>query len=468
MAGVWDALSAKSAGQRSGFYLNFISEAAAAVSAATLGTVASIITADWGPEGIGGSLTTEAEVLRLYSDSTGGTAKFCLTEILKNAATVIPYRILGANAAAASGVLANAAAGTFATVTAKYKGAYGNFTVVVEANPVAGFDVSITKGGVALEKVVGITTSASLVTAFADSNYVTVTAGTGTCKAQSVVMSGGVNGDAAVGSDYTAALAVLETIVNRFDVFHLAVSDSSILTSAAAWVRRLRNEGAYITAVFGGASGETHAEALVAAAAFNHEGIIYLYPGWTPAGEASARSGAECAAQIAGIVAGKGATASVTFAQVSGIGELNDVLTTNEIKACNAGGVLTVFNDGVKYKIEKGVNTRTSYEQGQSAAWSKIKVIRIFDVVAKSLTTTAQDSYVGKIDNDEDGQKTVLAAVTDFLNTCAKGKLIKDDYEAYADPDYAAENASGDSFYFKFGITPIDSMDKIFGTASVG
>jgi len=466
MSGTFDALQVFEPNQRSGFFLNFLSKATSAAKLAAFGVVAVPVTADWGPAGLCDPILAsnlEGGLKSVFSDSTGGTAHFAVREILKNARAVLPYRAVGT---AVAGVVTVANIGVF---TAIYKGIYGNGKIVISANPVSGKDVAVyDKLNVLLVTYTGILTNDALAAAIANSGYCTLVVETGknaTVPAEGTyTLISGTTDLTVTSGMITTALAVLETVTSAWDVFTTDVDDTAIQDAIVVWLKRIRTEGSYVQAVLGAASGLSVSASIARAAAMNTEGVIYNFSGWTPTGEVSARTAATCAAQLAGIVAGKGANGSVTYAEVTGIETLASPLTNTQVKQLNAGGVVCVFNDGETYRIEKGINTLTTYTAIQNKRWSKIRVIRTFDAIAKGLSSAGNKIYVGKLDNDADGQKTFIAAVLTFLGACYDAHLIKKGYNAYADPDFADSNADGDGFFYKFEIAVVDSMDKMFGT----
>jgi hypothetical protein len=129
-------------------------------------------------------------------------------------------------------------------------------------------------------------------------------------------------------------------------------------------------------------------------------------------------------------------------------------------------GTLLLVHDGEKVIVEQGISTLSSLRQGQNNQWKKIKAIRVMDTINADLLKAAQDNYIGKVINDDDGKVALIVACRNYFDTLVKGRLIGADYTIGLDPDYHGDPplAAADEVYIKWEGTLIDVMEKIYGT----
>lgn len=467
--GKWSVLDTINPAQRSGFYINFIADAVAGVQAGATGVVAIPVTAPWGPVGKIVSIATEKELRDTFSTKNEGNAYKQIRDALKNGRLVLAYR-MALNAKVAFVQLDDGAGTPLVKVEAKFPGSFGNdLSVTISpalGNPSAK-EFKVMMGSQVLEKVTFDGTASGLVEAAAGLAYVTVSLMSDGVLADvaGLALSGGDSGITGITVEqYATALEAFEGRAYEWNVLALPVADETfaINTAVADYIKRLRDEGYYVIAVMGHAKNGDFEEAKNRARQLNHEGIIYHYIGAIDGGVTY--TPAEMTGLVAGVIAGAGAERSVTYAELPGI-ELVNVLTNTQIKEANAAGLLVAFYDGETNRIEKGINTLTRYAEHQHEGYSKIKVIATLDAIGNALTRSANRNYVGKVLNDDEGQQALVGAIKDALEVFRKGRMIKDGYTAQIDPDFPPV---GDQCFVSIAITPVDSMDEIYGTIRVG
>jgi len=176
-------------------------------------------------------------------------------------------------------------------------------------------------------------------------------------------------------------------------------------------------------------------------------------------------SSAQVACWVAGKACGQQMTESLTYAD-SPFDDVIPRLTHTQIVSALQSGTIVLVHDGEKVKVEKGIDTLTSLRTGQNNQWKKAKAIRIMDAIDTDLQKAGRDNYIGKVINDEDGQAAVIVAIKKYFETMNKGRLIKDDFDVYIDPDLQPL-AGADQFYFKWYCYIVDSMEQIFGTGII-
>lgn len=468
-----------------GFYMNFEAAALSAIEPGSQGIAAMPVKANWGPVRQFVEIVSEQGINDTYgTDLSGGATAAAVLKLslLGKPKKVLAYRLADASAAKASATLKDSAGADVLKLEAKYEGTRGNgFTVIVQTNPVDSTkkDLKLLEGTAVLKT---FTFAGNSVQAAADSvnqnsgnvwiNATVIAPGNGTLAAAAgTALTGGNSGTSGIAAaDYVNALSVLET--QDFHVLSLdGVSDSSIQTSVAAWTSRLRSEGKGIITVLGGsAADDTAADAVSKAAArsasFNHEGIVNVGVGAVLDG--TSYSSAQIAAYVAGLIAGKRLSESTTYAAAP-FSDVNRRWTRSEQETAVRSGVFLLYHDGQKVKALRGMNSLISLRQGQSTAWKKIRTIRVMDAINGDLLRTAEDNYIGKVNNTEEGRLALVEAGKQYMLTLSQAGVIDSgNFSVYLDPAYYGQGATlkpeADQVYVKWEARLSDVMEQIFGT----
>ena len=119
-------------------------------------------------------------------------------------------------------------------------------------------------------------------------------------------------------------------------------------------------------------------------------------------------------------------------------------------------------HDGRQVKALRGVNTLVSLGQNQNAAWKKIRTVRVMDAINADLQRTAEDSYIGKVNNTAEGRLALIGACKQYLQTLAQSGVIEaDGFDAAEDTSIVAEP---DQVFLKWQARLTDVVEQIFGT----
>ncbi len=187
-----------------------------------------------------------------------------------------------------------------------------------------------------------------------------------------------------------------------------------------------------------------------ASEALNHDLIVNLIVGGT-IGDEEYSSG-EYAQYIAGLVASTPVNRSLTYAQVP-LDDVNKRLRNSEIVSALTAGSLVLVNDGEKVKIESGITT----------SGLKIRNAMARVSIATDIEKTARDNYIGKINNDEDGQAALMSAIKVYLETLEANGVLTD-IVVTLDP---TRPSVGDQVFLAISYRELDSMERIFLTITV-
>ncbi len=163
-------------------------------------------------------------------------------------------------------------------------------------------------------------------------------------------------------------------------------------------------------------------------------------------------SSAQYAPYIAGLIAGTGINKSITYTPVVATDVIKR-LKNSEINAALQKGSLALVHDGEKVKVEQGLVTSKK----------KIRAMRARQAISTDIPKAAAEAYIGRLDNNADGQAALMSAVKAYLERLELNNVLTDIVVAL-DPD---RPSSGDSVFLLIGFTEIDSMERIFLTIKV-
>ncbi|KKO54507.1 phage tail sheath subtilisin-like domain-containing protein [Paenibacillus sp. DMB20] len=218
------------------------------------------------------------------------------------------------------------------------------------------------------------------------------------------------------------------------------------------WVKRNRDEGKHFIVVIGGdATTDADPAAGDARTTLNKDdNIVNLTVGGSVGSKVF--TSAEYAPFIAGDIAGTPINESVTFDPMP-LEDVNKRMTRAQISAAIKAGSLILVHDGAKVKIMSGVTT-----SGQ-----KIRSVRARQAIATDISRTATDHYIGKLNNNADGQATLIVAITAYLETLENEGVLSSPVVAL-DP---SRPSVGDSVFLVISYTETDSIERIFLTVNI-
>lgn len=227
---------------------------------------------------------------------------------------------------------------------------------------------------------------------------------------------------------------------------------------AKAWTVRNKNEGKHFLFVVGGTAAEDQdvTAGNARSVRLKDDYVVNLINGVILADGTELHSGLY-ASYIAGLIAGTAINKAITYAELPVV-DVNKRFKNSEIESALTSGSLVLVNDGRKVKIEQGVTTNSSEQKR-----GKIRAIRARQAVATDISYTATDNYIGKLDNNADGQAALISAVKAYLETLEKENVLTKPAVGL-DPNY---ESVGDSVYLAVSYVETDSMERIFLTINV-
>lgn len=123
---------------------------------------------------------------------------------------------------------------------------------------------------------------------------------------------------------------------------------------------------------------------------------------------------AEYCSRIAGLLAGLDLTVSATYkplTEVTAIPSAEDSLVDAAVDA----GKLTLYNDGDRIVIARGVNSLTTVTDADTEDLKKIKISAIQDLIETDIYSTINRSYIGNYSNSYDNKCLLITAIKNYL-----------------------------------------------------
>ncbi|GAA0389321.1 phage tail sheath family protein [Paenibacillus motobuensis] len=429
---------------RPGVYINFKSEAKSLGTLGERGIAAFPAPLPWGKSGI--TVLNSETFLEQCLPSLGFQPTDArirhVTAAMAHASKVLIYR-LGAEGA----VKATAKLGAL-TATAKYGGTRGNDLQVVIQSSLdyeGFFEVKTLLDGEKVD-VQTVETAEKLLAnefvEFSGSGALTETAGT--------ALEGGANGSGGAG-EYSDALSAFEA--EDFNVLGIPVDDSAVKQLAVAYTKRLREQ-----------EGKKFQTVVYDYPAANYEGVISLKNGIVT-GDGLTVEPIYLLWEIAAMEAAANVNESLTYTEIPNAVDVAPKYTNSEIvQALNQGEmVLSVVNGRVV--IEQDINTLTSFTADKDKKFSKNRVLRVLDSMAKDIQSIFSQNYVGKTDNNADGRNLLKGEVISYLDNLQGIGAIQN-FDSQSDIE-VMPGQDVDVVWIQLAVQPVDSAEKIYMSISV-
>lgn len=200
---------------------------------------------------------------------------------------------------------------------------------------------------------------------------------------------------------------------------------------------------------------------------FNTEQMVFLLNGRvshrkeTTLGSSKIIDGYQSAALIGGYIAGVLSNVSLTHQVIEQLNELIEPMSPAELTYAERHGCLCLsYDPDSNVWIDNAINTLVKTPDDRDAGWKKIRRVKTRYEMMYRMNTTA-DKLVGKVDNDENGRKTIIAALQgvgdDMVNDEKKlNKVVVTESKKY--------KSDGDSCWFDIDVVDKDSAEHIYLT----
>ena len=292
------------------------------------------------------------------------------------AGEVLFYRMAGTSAAAGTVALKNTASATAITLSALYDGSYSDnlgVRVRVSADP-TNTDVLVTLLGTIIEvhTALGTDVQAMVDQINATSSWVSAEVGVTTVGLDTTTpstvqpLSGGDDGATLLPADWTDALDQLSAA--QFSLFApYDLTNAAILTSIQTWSASLNSSGKRFMTVIGGGPTDTSTTAIARSTSMaalpgdgGGENFVNLGVGTLVDDQLGTLSTSQLAPRVAGILAARGETMSLTFARLAGC-TAGTLPSDADVSLCFNGGVVVFGMDSNAdpIRVEKGLTCYT-------------------------------------------------------------------------------------------------------------
>lgn len=475
-------------GARPGTKIDFVAERQPVVLPSFSETVAVAITHDWGPIDQPALCTSFDDYIAKFGDSdTPGrlavAQAFSGQRLLgaAGAGGVVVERMAltsgGGQATASSVVIQNTAPAAAITLTAKYKGAYGNrLSYVTRDDPTnaARNILEIRLDGVVRERFyytdTDITDLAAQITA--GSSYVVpsaVTSGTALAVSSGASLAGGTDGAALTATEWTRGMVALESQVwSIFAPFDL--TDGSIQASVVAWIQGLVAAGKPVMAVMGGSVFDSMGLAIARSAAWNEPHVINLGQGvYQDTVLNKGVTTSTLAPRIAGVLAARGDDRSLTFAKLGGLSIVSNA-PANDVIAQGIENGVTVLSAAASVdaptKIERGITSFVSRNDPVRSykVHSDPRLVRLMDNFQRGMQEWGDDKVIGNSTVTDNTRAAVRGEAARRIQSLEDRGLIVPDtgfVNVTADPNIP------DSVPFEFGWIFTQTSNYIRGRGRV-
>lgn len=439
---------------RPGVYINFVAVPQSLMNVSDRGIATMALPMSWGPEGeiidiLSSDLTDGSSLAKIGYSSTD-VESLLFRICLQNCYRLKAWRL------DTGGTKATATIGTGETAlkpTAKYAGICGNdikIVIVKDDDSGSTYTVETLYKGIRKD----IQSKLTSPTLLEDNDWVDwkVTQQTVFTATAATSLAGGENGTVTESTAYTDYWAKMKT--ETWNTMGLLSEDATVKTAFCEYIKDLReNEGVKVQGC------------VYDKATYDYEGIISSDQGYKT--EVEEISEVNFVAWVTGATAGAEINESNTHKTVQDAVEIIGELTNTEIIDALQNGkfVISKLRSGT-IVVEKDINTLHTFTTDRSYDFSKNRVIRVLDEMGNTVMNTWDENYCGKLDNDADGRNVYKADLVSYGNTlqgihAITNFLGADDIEVLMGNDV-------DSVVVNWPVQPVDSMEKLYMTFTVG
>ena len=432
---------------RPGVYIRFTSSRGMGLTVSDRGTVAIAEAMNWGPVETVQTIEAGANMTPYTGyDITDPNNRF-LNEIFKGTnRTAAPNKVLLYRLGATGQVAATATVAPL-TATAKYPGTRGNdISIVITelTTPADTFTVSTVVDGEIVDQQ-----TAETVEDLVANDWVTWS-GTGALTATvGQTLTNGADGTPAA-SDYSDFLTAIEPY--KFDVLIYDGSDTTVQDAMVTFVKRMSEEAGVYTQ-------------LVAAGLTNPDSryVINVMSG------AVLNDGTELTPQqvtwwVGGATAGAQYNQDLTYATYPSAVDVTPKLTNSGYEEAIKGGELVLFADDGVVKVEYDINSLVTYTQDITDVYHYNRTMRLVNTIANDIYQQFSDSYIGSVNNNEEGRMMFKTAIVGYLLTIQANNGIQN-FEA--DDVEVLPGEAVDAILVNLAIQVVGSINKIYVTLEV-
>lgn len=426
-----------------GSAVNFVGVARQTVQPNFADVVALPIVHDWGPVGVPVLCTSFADFESRFGTDASAGRNAVLSAFSGGgvpgeggAGGVVVIRTAGSAKAKGTKVLTNTTPATALTLTAKYEGTLAaNIAVTVDDDPaVTGNDrLRVYVSGVKVKEYSYVQTDITGLAAQINAvdQYLTAVSaisGVALTAVSNQALTGGNDGSTLTTQNWLDALAALE--FEDFSILAYSGVDDTIRATIVAWVQTMASNYKPVALVVGGDTSDTASTAIARSAAIANEHVVNLGVGvWHDDLLGADLSTAQIAPRVAGILAARGLTASLTFAKLGGLSLVSGAPDNATLKALRDNGV-TAFRRvsvvGADLVVSQGVTTFTSKADASRAyqVFSDPRKVRVHDVFIRNMKAWGDENIIGDVTVTDDSRAAVRGYARGLINDYLTAGII--------------------------------------------
>lgn len=348
-----------------------------------------------------------------------------------------------------TGVKAHTTINDGLTVTAKYPGKFGNTIAIIIKAIEDSFIVETYANGYFADSQKVKTINELVANDFVEFS------GDGDLQAiESTLLEDGANGTEMQPTEYLPKYFELLK-ATKWNTMACYLSDETSKKSVIAFIEKMRNEeGKYVQGVVANAS-ITDAD---------YEGIINVVNGIVLEDETKVTAD-QFTAWVAGATAGAEITDSLTGYVINGAVNIVDMLDNEKIiEALQNGKFVLSLNQNGAIKVEKDINSLHTFTADKKYMFSKNRIIRTLDEIGAGIQNIWENTYLGKVSNNEAGRTLFKSSIIAFLTELRDRGAIQD----FDIANIIVEAGQDiDSVIASIAIKPVDSMEFLYMTVHI-
>lgn len=480
---------------RPGAYFNWEAEPTTTIPPNIGSVVCLPIVHDWGPENTIIACLSLGDFQTKFGPSTNTPGYAAVMQCFKGegvsgrggAGEILVYRMTGASAAPGTLALSNGTSPAI-TLTARYSGSYSNNlgVYVRPGTPPTQVEVLVTLGGaiVAIHSglaadidglAANINQTSRWVTAEVQNNSQPLSVANPSTLQQ---FSGGDDGATLTPLQWASMLDAISAA--RFSLFApYDLTENTVLQAIQAWSATLNSSGKRFMTVVGGDANDTAMTAidrsimlggLGAGGNGGGENFVNLGVGTLIDDQLGELTTSQLAPRIAGILAARGETMSLTFARMQGCSLSDKVASDSDVALCFDGGVVCFGQDSnadSPVRVEKGL---TCYVGGDDSKpyliYRNPKFVRTMHGIELDITDWSTASAIGLLQVNDQTRALVVGYGHQVMEQRAGLGVIQDDYSVGIDP--VPPPSDDDEFIaVVYGIAFGRSVEQIYNTVYI-
>lgn len=258
-------------------------------------------------------------------------------------------------------------------------------------------------------------------------------------------------------ANYSASLELLESFT--FNAICVDTNDTDVHALLFSFLERVYNAGLFAIGIVAEASTVALLTREDHAAAYNDHRMVYVLNTKVVV-DGEEVDGWKTAAIIAGMVSAIPANKSLTHSKVPGVASLEERLTNSQIVAAELKGCIVLsLNSSDQVWIDSAINTLISPDDDHDDGWKKIRRTKArYELMYR--VNNACDELIGKVDNNDNGRKTIKAKILEIGDKMGNENKIT---SLSCEIDETQKN-DGDQCFFNLDIVDLDSTEHIYLT----